>query len=426
MIRLRRFTALAWLVGPMVLGPMASGQDAKPSPKEISVPVTEGKVTVVEDGGRPADPPPARSRQSARRAADQEREKARAIQAQVRAQVQALNSRQSTTTRQGANSPFRANPDPVVARIGLELAETDEALRAQLDLGENPGVVVVAVTPEGVADRSGIKPNDVVKSLGKAPVRSINQARTKLLGLGKEPLEVGLIRGGRLVHLSLAGPEHGAGFSPELTEFWIGVPITQVDATLRSQLPDLPADAGLVANEVVPESPAAKAGVKKFDILVKLGDKPLKDAEALIAQVQAAGDKPTSLELLRGGKPVSVTITPARRVRGAIVATLPPGPFHVDYNFFVPKPGVAVADPRQQEATASQIRKDVEEIIAARTPGKPLELHLEMLNSKADVENAKAQVAEANARIEASVKELKASMDELKKTIEGLKKPEGK
>jgi hypothetical protein len=111
----------------------------------------------------------------------------------------------------------------------------------------------------------------------------------------------------RPVYRVTLGPADG-----QKRDFYIGVAVAPPDDTLRAHL-DLPAGAGLVATEIVPDSPAAKVGVKTHDILLELGDKPLDSPETLVAQVQAAGNKATTLKLLRAGKPSTLTITPEPR-----------------------------------------------------------------------------------------------------------------
>ena len=195
--------------------------------------------------------------------------------------------------------------------FGLELADADDALRAQLELPPNQGVVVIAVKPGSLAEHAGLKLNDVLVSLGDEKASSVAVAKKVLLGLGKDALEVKLIREGKSSRMSLVGPDHG--FPPESAQFWIGVPVSPVDATLRSHLPSLSAEAGLIVNDVVKGSPAETAGVQKSDILVSLAGKPLKTSDTLIEQIQASAGKPVPLEILRAGKPITLQITPAKR-----------------------------------------------------------------------------------------------------------------
>jgi hypothetical protein len=93
-------------------------------------------------------------------------------------------------------------------------------------------------------------------------------------------------------------------------KYWIGVVSEPAGDPLRAQLPDLPNGAGLVVQQVVPDSPAAKAGIKVNDILFAAGDKSLAQVSDLSGAIAAGKDAELSIRLLRGGKSMTVTVKP--------------------------------------------------------------------------------------------------------------------
>jgi membrane-associated protease RseP (regulator of RpoE activity) len=103
----------------------------------------------------------------------------------------------------------------------------------------------------------------------------------------------------------------------KLGEFWIGVACNSeaLDNTLRAQL-GLPEGQGLAVLSVVPDSPAAKAGLKENDVLLDAGGKPLGKIQDLVDAVEAAKDQELALSLLRDGKPLSLTVKPEKRPEG--------------------------------------------------------------------------------------------------------------
>jgi len=101
--------------------------------------------------------------------------------------------------------------------------------------------------------------------------------------------------------------------------YWLGLGCSPAPAALRAQL-GLPEDQGVVVEQVVPDSPAAKAEIKQYDVLVKAGDKPLKNVPDLIDAVGAAKDQELSIELIRGGKRMEIKVVPAKQPEVA-----PPG-----------------------------------------------------------------------------------------------------
>ena len=95
-----------------------------------------------------------------------------------------------------------------------------------------------------------------------------------------------------------------------VSDHWIGVQLEPLTETLKAQLN---LEHGLIAAQVFPDSPAAKAGLKEHDILLKAGDAAIKDAHAILKIVGDNKDKEISLTVLRGGKETTIKVTPAKR-----------------------------------------------------------------------------------------------------------------
>lgn len=99
-----------------------------------------------------------------------------------------------------------------------------------------------------------------------------------------------------------------------LSDYWIGLACdaSALNSTVRAQL-GLSEEQGLAVASVVPDSPAAEAGFQDHDILLSAGDKSLTGVADLIAAVDAAKESELSIELVRGGKRLSIKVTPAKR-----------------------------------------------------------------------------------------------------------------
>jgi hypothetical protein len=71
---------------------------------------------------------------------------------------------------------------------------------------------------------------------------------------------------------------------------------------------------GLVVEDVMPDSPALKAGIKKGDIVVTVNGEELEDFVTLQEAVQKAGkdDSAIKLEIKREGKEMTVTVKPTK------------------------------------------------------------------------------------------------------------------
>jgi hypothetical protein len=93
----------------------------------------------------------------------------------------------------------------------------------------------------------------------------------------------------------------------------MGATFEPVSESLRAQLA-IPTDQGLIVAALANDGPAARAGLLQNDILLKLADKPLMKAGDLADRLGAGGNSDLALNLLRAGKPVTLTVRPSYRV----------------------------------------------------------------------------------------------------------------
>jgi hypothetical protein len=99
-------------------------------------------------------------------------------------------------------------------------------------------------------------------------------------------------------------------------KFRINAHLAPVPKPLDSQL-DLKGE-GVVIAHVMPEGPAAKAGLKDDDIVVAVGDKRITKPNDLMDAVEGSDGKELSLHVIRGGKPVVIALTPEKNAELAL------------------------------------------------------------------------------------------------------------
>lgn len=89
----------------------------------------------------------------------------------------------------------------------------------------------------------------------------------------------------------------------------LGVEIQNVDQSLAQSF-KLSAPEGALVAQVVPDSAAAKAGIKPGDVILKFNGSPIVDSGSLSVRVNALapGDKAT-LDIMRDGKPMTMNVT---------------------------------------------------------------------------------------------------------------------
>jgi membrane-associated protease RseP (regulator of RpoE activity) len=130
----------------------------------------------------------------------------------------------------------------------------------------------------------------------------------------------GVISGGSpttLQSIKIEAIEKDSGKKSAKEVAWLGISTDEACDVIASQLGLKPGE-GLVVIYVEPNSPAAKAGLQKYDILVEMGDQLLVHPGQLrkLVRLQKEGDA-IKLSLYRGGKKQSATATLGKAVERA-------------------------------------------------------------------------------------------------------------
>ncbi|MCC5788194.1 MAG: DegQ family serine endoprotease [Opitutales bacterium] len=98
--------------------------------------------------------------------------------------------------------------------------------------------------------------------------------------------------------------EHG-----EVVRGFLGVTLQEITPELAEAM-DLPGTRGVLVTDVVPDSPADKAGLQQGDVIQQFDGKRMESPRQLrLAVGSALPDSEKSLELLREGETISLTVT---------------------------------------------------------------------------------------------------------------------
>lgn len=116
--------------------------------------------------------------------------------------------------------------------------------------------------------------------------------------------------------------------SGHVTRGWLGVSIQNMDQDLASSF-GLTTPQGALVAEVLPDSPAARAGIRSGDVILSYAGKPVdssKDLPPLVALTPPG--QPAQVEILRNGKKRELTVTIAKLAedKAARVASVEPTP----------------------------------------------------------------------------------------------------
>src|SRR5260370_21335178 len=157
-----------------------------------------------------------------------------------------------------------------------------------------PPPVVRQITPGGAAEAAGIQPGDrIVVFDGNENPKWRTIADDALLSPG-QPIPLEVERNGQRLKLSIKPTPHTeegetAGFLDFLPDYG-NVPI--------------------VVREVVPNSPAAEAGLQIRDRIVAVNGEPVKSAEQVTQRIREHKGQPITLRVEHGGRHIDISATP--------------------------------------------------------------------------------------------------------------------
>jgi hypothetical protein len=191
---------------------------------------------------------------------------------------------------------------------------------------------------------------------------------------------------------------------------YLGVAIEPVPPALAAHLGDLVSkDHGLLVVRVADESPAAKAGLREFDILVTYDDQKLSSGEQLTTLVR--GDKPgreVTLGVVHAGKLEKVKVTVGEHEGKSALFGFPG------------KAGRVLVDPRGHRKEAVRILKDLD---AKAAPGGKADAQVKssfssMRLESLDGDRFKAEIEYKNEKGDSLKRSFEGTRDEIQKQIE--------
>jgi serine protease Do len=298
---------------------------------------------------------------------------------------------------------------------GMSLTPADAALRTHLSLPKDQGLIVSALEVHSPAALAGIQQNDVLLTLGEASLAKSEDLEQGLKGAGDKPAPLTILRGGKRLKLQVQpqvrvtmGP-----VQPEPPAFWIGISVSPLEPALRSQL-KLPQNQGLLAIDVVKDSPAAKAEVKVHDILLSLAGQPLESQQKLVELVQSTGEKSVQLVLVREGKNQTIDLTPQRR-KAVWHAT----DSKVGDTFYVVRPGAFVTFDRTGAVATVDEKGGWIADVTNGTFGQRSQSESPVHDQKPGT-NSGASASRLD-EIETEIKQLRKAIEELNKTLKDRK-----
>jgi serine protease Do len=170
---------------------------------------------------------------------------------------------------------FNAVPNPAVARV----------------YGVNSGVTIASITPNGPAEKAGLKTGDTIISVNGKPVKNGDelvaeisslkpgtQAKIGYIRSSKEQtVEVTIADRAKLFAARLGGEEaQGEEGQPQESKFGVVVKGITQDLAQRYQLPNTK---GVIVQDVKPDGFGDTAGLSRGDVILEINKQPVNNEE---------------------------------------------------------------------------------------------------------------------------------------------------
>jgi C-terminal processing protease CtpA/Prc len=252
---------------------------------------------------------------------------------------------------EGAGAPMLADAQ---GYLGVELADVDNEKAQALKLKDTHGAVITLIDHDAPAGQIGLKANDVVLELNGQNVESAEQLRKMLREIPpRRKVSIEISRDGNIQTLAVEladrqllghavwvkigngsdgsstasgmGILPGAGNAPvsggfHMPFFGSSLNVGAMVEPLTSQMAEyLGVQHGLMVKQVERKSEAAAAGLKAFDVILRVGPEQIANLAAWDRALRSNQGRPVQVTILRDKKQQTVTLqVDSKHTRGAL------------------------------------------------------------------------------------------------------------
>ncbi|HEV3203120.1 MAG TPA: Do family serine endopeptidase [Gemmataceae bacterium] len=186
--------------------------------------------------------------------------------------------------------------DGVVRRgyLGVQMTDLDPEVAARLGIPNHTGVVVGSVVDGTPAEKAGLQSGDIITGVEGKPIKDGRELQKAVAGSPiHKPLKLQVVHDGNPKTISVTLEEQPKDFrnarisrprvpreDPEnITLGKVGVSLRDLDPELAQQMGYNAKVSGAVITKVVPNSPAAEAGLARGMVISKIDKHPVKSAQ---------------------------------------------------------------------------------------------------------------------------------------------------
>ena len=188
--------------------------------------------------------------------------------------------------------------------LGVIIQDIDANLASYFGLEDKSGVLVSRIVEASPAEKAGLKPGDIIISLGDEKIKNTESLLRALLkkNIG-EKVPLGVVRNLKLYSavveiaerpedktVSVEQKKPEPQVSQKVIKSWRGVEVSDITSDIAQRF-KIAAESGVIILSVEPQSPAEQAGLRPGDVIYEINRAPIKNMRDYSAAIdKASGD----------------------------------------------------------------------------------------------------------------------------------------
>ncbi len=197
--------------------------------------------------------------------------------------------------------------------LGVLIQRVTPQLAESFGLKEERGALVSQVLKGGPAEKAGIKQGDIILEFDGKEIKEFGDLSRIVAStpVGKT-VTIKVFRNGEAISLkaTVAEMEEPTEVAKAPSKKPLGITVQDITPEIARSL-GLEGATGVVVTDVEPGGPAAKAGIRRGDVIHEVNRKPIKNAEDFGQAVETAKDQEKILFLIRReGSNLFIVVTP--------------------------------------------------------------------------------------------------------------------
>ena len=189
--------------------------------------------------------------------------------------------------------------------LGVSIQDVDSGLAEKLGLDRPMGALITSILDDTPAAEFGLQKGDVIVAINDETIKNVNHLRTAIaMYKPTTTVSISVVRDGQTQTVSVTLSERSVRFpqhtkdSEGYADIWKGLSVQNLTADLAEKLGHTSNEGVLIAS-VAPGSVAAKAGLRKGDMILEVENQPIQNVEEFKSAVEKVEDEAKILLLVK-------------------------------------------------------------------------------------------------------------------------------